>query len=77
VSPITCDFGLGDHPALLTDRVSAVPGTVALLNSVTSKGRSTAPPRYKAAVVATAWCDHGDEDPARRSRRLLRRRKQP
>jgi hypothetical protein len=35
---ITWDFGLDDHPALLTNRVSAVAGIAALLNGVTSKG---------------------------------------
>jgi hypothetical protein len=37
------DFGLGDHPAVLANRVSAVAGMAVVFNSVTSRGRSTAP----------------------------------
>ena len=39
---MTWDFRLGDHPALLTNRVSAVAGITALLNNVTSNEPLTA-----------------------------------
>jgi hypothetical protein len=73
------DFGLGDHPALLTNRVSAVAG-MAALNSVTSKGPLNHAHTYKAPVVATSRPDatptNGDEEQACRSKPLLRRREQ-
>jgi hypothetical protein len=74
---MTWDFRLGDHPALLTNRVSAVAGITALLNNVTSNEPLTARPSYKAAAVAGSDPDHGDEEPACRSRPLSRRLKQP
>jgi hypothetical protein len=49
--------GLDDHPALLRNRISAVAGMAALLNSVTSKEPLNCAHTYKAAVVATARPD--------------------
>jgi hypothetical protein len=74
------DCGLDDHPALPTNRVSAVAAMAASDNSATSKGPLNAAHTYKAAVVATArpdaTPDHGDEERACRSRPLRRRRQQ-